>query len=86
MTGSNIDQQRQVATGRAELTIIDAVGGFFDFSGRLAIIEAGGKFIDGQTLGDVTEQTQVAIGGVPEIVDQVSPYVQEIYSEYTGFK
>jgi fructose-1,6-bisphosphatase/inositol monophosphatase family enzyme len=86
MTGSNIDQQRQVATGRAELTVTDAVGGFFDFSGRLPIVEAGGKFVDGQTLESVTEQTQVAIGGVPEIVDQVAPHVQEIYRGYTGFK
>lgn len=86
MTGSNIDQQRQVATGRAELTITDAVGGFFDFSGRLPIMEAGGKFIDGQTLGEVTEDTQVAIGGVAEIVNKIGTHVQEIYSGYTGFR
>jgi fructose-1,6-bisphosphatase/inositol monophosphatase family enzyme len=86
MTGSNIDQQRQVATGRAELTITDAVGGFYDFAGRLPIMEAGGTFIDGLTLRDVTEQTQVAIGGVPEIVDQVGPLVKDIYRGYNGFR
>jgi hypothetical protein len=31
MTGSNIDQQRQVAAGRAHLGLIDAVGGPYDW-------------------------------------------------------
>ncbi|OGY09718.1 MAG: hypothetical protein A2700_00595 [Candidatus Blackburnbacteria bacterium RIFCSPHIGHO2_01_FULL_44_64] len=87
MTGSNIDQQRQVAAGRGQLTITDAVGGFYDLAaGALILREAGGKMVDGQTGGPVTEQTQVAIGGPSGLVDQVLPIVQECYRGYAGFK
>lgn len=85
MTGSSIDHQRQVAAGRAELTIVDAVGGFYDFSGRLLIQESGGKFIDGQTLGNVTEKTTVALGGESNMVDLVGPIIQRLYRNYIGF-
>lgn len=87
MTGSNIDQQRQVASGRGLLTITDAVGGFFDLAaGALIIQEAGGIMIDAQTGKPVTEKTQVAIGGQKIIVAQVLPIAQECYKEYAGFK
>lgn len=87
MTGSNIDQQRQVASGRGLLTITDAVGGFFDLAaGALIIQEADGIMIDAQTGGSVTEQTQVAIGGPKRIVVQVKDIVRDIYSGYQGFK
>lgn len=86
-TGSNIDQQRQIAAGRGQLTITDAVGGFFDLAvGAFIIQQAGGKMVNGQTGGLVTEQTQVAIGGPINIVDQVLPLVQEYYQGYLGFK
>lgn len=87
MSGSNIDQQRQVAAGRAELTLTDAVGGFFDLAaGALIIKEAGGEMIDAQTGEPVTEKTQVAIGGPKVIVAQIKDAVKEIYSGYQGFK
>lgn len=87
MTGSNMDQQRQIATGRGLLTVTDAVGGFWDIAtGGLIIEEAGGIMLDGQTGERVTEKTQVAIGGPKGIVAQVLPIVRECYSGYDGFK
>lgn len=87
MTGSNMDQQRQVAAGRGILTITDAVGGFWDIAtGGLIIEEAGGVMLDGQTSERITEKTQVAIGGPKAIVEQVLPIVQECYGGYEGFK
>ncbi|MDP3726777.1 MAG: inositol monophosphatase family protein [bacterium] len=87
MTGSNIDQQRQVASGRGLLTVTDAVGGFFDLAaGALILKEAGGVMVDGQTGESITEKTQVAIGGPKQIVAQVLPIAQECYRRYTGFK
>lgn len=87
MTGSNIDQQRQVAAGRGELTLTDAVGGFFDIAvGAFIIKQAGGKMIDVQTRGDVTPNTVVAIGGITSIVDQIVPDLAAAYKEYKGFK
>lgn len=87
ITGSNIDQQRQIAAGRGRLTITDAVGGFFDLAaGAFIIQESGGIMVDGQTGKPVSEKTQVAIGGPKAIVNQVLPIVQECYREYAGFK
>lgn len=88
MTGSNIDQERQVAAGRGTITITDAVGGFWDLSaGALIIKEAGGIMLDGQTGEPVTEKTQVAIGGPEKLVREVVlPVVQECYASYAGFK
>lgn len=87
MTGSNIDQQRQVAAGRGLLTITDAVGGFYDLAAGSSILqEANGIMLDGQTGKPVNEQTQVAIGGPKALVNQVLPIVQECYSGYAGFK
>lgn len=86
MSGSNIDQQLKVATGRAEATLTDAVGGFFDLAaGSLAIIEAGGKFTDenGYT---VSESTQVAIGSNGLVHDDVLEVAQKWYRGYHGFK
>lgn len=85
-TGSNIDQQRQVASGRAEVTITDAVGGFFDLAaGGLIIEEAGGKFTDiyGKPVG---EQTQVAIGSNGKEHEAILRIAAECYQGYTGFK
>jgi myo-inositol-1(or 4)-monophosphatase len=86
MTGSNIDQQRQVACGRAEATITDAVGGFWDLAaGSLVVREAGGEFcgIDGKP---VTEKTQIAIGGNKKIVELILPIAAECYKDYGGHK
>jgi fructose-1,6-bisphosphatase/inositol monophosphatase family enzyme len=86
MTGSNIDQQRQVANGRAEASITDAVGGFYDLAaGSLIIQEAGGKFVDLDG-NDINENTQVALGGAGEIIDKILPIIRKIYSGYKGFK
>lgn len=86
MSGSNIDQQRQVACGRAELTITDAVGGFYDLAaGSLLIKEAGGSFTDADG-NAVNEKTQVAIGGNEQLVAQVLPILRECYKNYEGFK
>lgn len=84
-TGSSLDHSRQVAAGRAEVVLIDAVGGHWDLIGGLLITGAKGKFVDGQTGKHVTRKTQVAIGGVPEIVDEVLPMVQVIYEGYKGY-
>lgn len=87
MTGSNIDQQRQVAAGRGELTLTDAVGGFFDIAvGAFIIEQAGGVMIDVNTGNAITPNTVVAIGGVKSVVEQVTPGLAKIYEEYNGFK
>lgn len=87
MTGSNIDQQRQVAAGRGLITITDAVGGFFDLAaGNLMLREAGGIMIDGQTGEPISEKTQVAIGGPLYLVKDVLPITKNCYKGYTGFK
>lgn len=86
VTGSNIDQQRQVAVGRGDLTITDAVGGFYDLAaGGLIIKEAGGKFVD-MNGNPISEETQVAVGGCPRFVEMVLPILQECYKGYQGFK
>lgn len=86
MSGSNIDQQLKVAAGRAELTLTDAVGGFFDLAaGGLAITEAGGKFTDGEG-NPVNEQTQIAIGTNGLIHDDVLELTRKWYRGYQGFK
>lgn len=85
MSGSNIDQQLKVAAGRAELTLTDAVGGFFDLAaGGLAIIEAGGKFTD-QKGNSVDETTQVALGTNGLIHDDVLGILDRQYFRYKGF-
>ncbi|OGE45072.1 hypothetical protein A3B39_03300 [Candidatus Daviesbacteria bacterium RIFCSPLOWO2_01_FULL_37_10] len=85
MSGSNIDQQLKVAKGSAEITLTDAVGGFFDLAaGGLAIIEAGGKFTD--KFGDpVDETTQVALGTNGTIHDDVLDILTRHYFGYDGF-
>jgi fructose-1,6-bisphosphatase/inositol monophosphatase family enzyme len=86
ITGSNIDQQRQIATGRGDLTITDAVGGFYDLApGGMVIKEAGGEFVDVDG-NPISEKTQVAIGGCPQLVEMVLPILQECYKGYEGFK
>lgn len=86
MSGSNIDQQLKVAAGRAELTLTDAVGGFFDLAaGGLAIIEAGGKFTD-QDGYPITEATQLAIGTNGPIHDDVLEIARRHYHGYRGFR
>ena len=86
MSGSNIDQEMKVAAGRAELTLTDAVGGFFDVAaGGLAIIEAGGKFTD-QEGNPVSETTQVAIGTNGLIHDNALEVTRRRYTGYQGFK
>lgn len=86
MTGSNIDQERQIACGRGEATITDAVGGFWDLAaGSLIIKEAGGEFCD-QNGEPVNKDTQVAIGGSKKVVKQLLPILQECYKDYKGFK
>lgn len=86
MSGSNIDQELKVAKGSAELTLTDAVGGFFDLAaGGLAIQEAGGKFTDHE--GHlVTESTQVAFGTNGLIHDAVLEIANKRYRGYQGFK
>jgi fructose-1,6-bisphosphatase/inositol monophosphatase family enzyme len=84
-TGSSLDHSRQVAAGRAELVVIDAVGGPWDLIGGLLITESKGKFVDALTGRHVTRRTQVAIGGVPAIVDKVLPITQLIYQDYKGY-
>src|SRR3989344_4217427 len=86
MSGSNIDQQLKVAAGRAEMTLTDAVGGFFDLAaGGLAITEAGGKFTDHEG-NSVNEQTQVAIGTNGRVHDDILELAQKWYRNYQGFK
>lgn len=86
MSGSNIDQEMKVAAGRAELTLTDAVGGFFDLAaGGLAIIEAGGKFTD-KNGNPVDEKTQVAVGTNGLIHDAVLEIANKHYRNYLGFK
>lgn len=86
MTGSNIDQQRQVAAGRAEATITDAVGGFFDLAaGALMVSEAGGRFTDLEG-NPVTMATQVAIGSNGRQHDALLEIAQRAYQGYQGFK
>ena len=86
MTGSNIDQQRQVASGRADWTLTDAVGGFWDLVvGGFIIQEAGGRFTD--LYGNpVTEKTQVALGSNGILHDRLLAILQRHYEGYTGFK
>jgi len=86
MTGSNIDQQRQVACGRGDLTVTDAVGGFFDLAaGALIIQEANGLMvgIDGK---NVYDGSQLALAGNPKLVERVLPILQQCYDGYKGFK
>lgn len=86
MTGSNIDQQRQVANGRADITLTDAVGGFHDLAaGALIITEAGGKFtsLDGEP---VTESSQLALGSNGLLHDKLLELARECYKEYQGFR
>ncbi len=86
MTGSNIDQQRQVSAGRGDLTVTDAVGGFYDLAaGSLIIKEAGGLMVglDGK---DVNEQSQISLAGNKKLVDLVLPILQECYEGYKGFR
>ncbi|MEK7616879.1 MAG: inositol monophosphatase family protein [Patescibacteria group bacterium] len=86
MSGSNIDQQLKVAAGRAEATLTDAVGGFFDLAaGGLAIIEAGGRFTD-RFGKPVTESTQIAIGTNAVVYDDVREAVYRRYRDYQGFR
>jgi len=86
MTGSNIDQQRQVACGRGDLTVTDAVGGFYDLAaGALIIQEAKGLMvgIDGKSVSD---GSQLALAGNPKLVERVLPILQQCYEGYKGFK
>lgn len=86
MSGSNIDQQLKVAAGRAELTMTDAVGGFFDLAaGGLAIQEAGGRFTDEEG-NPITETTQIAIGTNGLIHNAVLEIANKHYRNYPGFK
>lgn len=86
MSGSNIDQEMKVAAGRAELTLTDAVGGFFDLAaGGLAIQEAGGRFTDGEG-NPITEATQIAIGTNGLTHDAVLEIANKHYRNYRGFK
>ena len=86
MSGSNIDQQLKVAKGSAELSLTDAVGGFFDLAaGGLAIIEAGGRFTD-QNGNPITETTQIAIGTNGQIHDDILEIASKHYQGYQGFK
>jgi len=84
--GTNIGQQAEVAEGRGDLTLTTAVGGFYDLAaGSLIIEEAGGRFcgLDGQP---INSNTQVAIGGNKQIIEQVLPILQKSYEGYQGFK
>ena len=90
MTGSNIDQQRHVAKGSAVASVTDAVGGFYDFSGRLIIEQAGGVFTD-MYGNPVTKQTQLAIGSNGHTHQQLLDVAQQSYklpdgSDYRGFR
>lgn len=86
MTGSNIDQQRQVAAGRGVLTITDAVGGFWDLAaGALIIKEAGGFFCDING-NPINKNTQVAVGGCKMVIDQILTTLHICYNNYLGFK
>lgn len=85
-SGSNIDQQRQVAAGRADWTLTDAVGGFWDLAVEGFIIqEAGGKFTDLHG-NPVTEETRVALGSNGVLHDQLLQILQHHYEGYCGFK
>lgn len=86
MTGSNIDQQEKVLTGRGRFGIIDAVGGVYDWtSGYAAITEAHGVMVDVLTGEPPTDKTQVAIYGNKALVDMALPLAQERYQGYEGF-
>lgn len=85
-TGSNIDQQRQVAAGRGDLTITDTIGGFYDVAaGRQILEESGGIMLD-ENGKPVSEKSYLAIGGNENLVHLVLPFVQTCYQGYTGFK
>lgn len=83
-SGSNIDQQRQVAAGRAEVTLTDAKGGFYDFAGRLPIAEAGGKFTD-QFGNPVSKESQFGIGTNGWLHEQLIGVTSDIYRDYQGY-
>lgn len=87
MTGSNIDQQFQVAMWRGDLNISDAKWGDHDLViGALAIQEAGWVFMDVLTWAPVTADTQVAVGGSPVTVEKYREILQKAYAGYTGFR
>lgn len=83
-TGSNIDQQRQVSAGRAEVTLTDAKGGFFDLAGRLPIAEAGGKFTD-QFGNPVSKESQFGIGTNGWLHEPLIEITSGIYRNYQGY-
>ncbi len=86
MTGSNIDQQQKVATGKANFGITDAKGGVFDLApGGFGIVMAGGDMVDVQTGEVPTSKTEVVIYGSPELVRIALPYAQRRYENYKGF-
>jgi myo-inositol-1(or 4)-monophosphatase len=87
MTGSNIDQQFQVAMGRWDITISDAKWGYHDLAvGDLAIREAGGAFLDVQTWEPINDKTEVAVWGNPAILTKYKDMLQQAYTWYDGFK
>lgn len=87
MTGSNIDQQRQVAAGRAEIGLTDAIGGPYDWrSGYVILVEAGGVMLDVHTGREPTDETVVVVYGSSDLISHVLPVAQSAYPDYTGFK
>jgi myo-inositol-1(or 4)-monophosphatase len=87
MTGSNIDQQRQIAAGRAEIGLTDAIGGPYDWRSGYAILkEASGSMLDAHTGKEPTDDSVVVIYGNQRIVSQILPIAQDAYRSYGGFK
>jgi myo-inositol-1(or 4)-monophosphatase len=87
MTGSNIDQQRQVAVGRAEIGLTDAIGGPYDWRSGYAILsEAGGVMLDVHTGKEPTDETLVVVYGNEQLMSHILPIAQIAYRDYRGFK
>lgn len=87
MTGSNIDQQRQVAAGRAEIGLTDAIGGPYDWrSGYVIVTEAGGVMLDVHTGTAPTNASVAVIYGNKHLLPVVFPLAQKAYRNYGGFR
>ena len=86
MTGSNIDQQFQVALKRWDITLTDVVGWFYDLAaGALIIQESWGIFVDAQTWWEITSDTKVAVWGSKEKLESLKSTIQDIYQWYKWF-
>lgn len=84
-TGSNIDQQRMVALGRAEASLTDCMGGFHDLAGWLLVEEAGGKVTNLRGMPPTLED-QVVLASNGIVHETLLPLMQRHYTGYKGFR